>query len=92
MNLVNRIKTWAGMERRADGYTNAAIEALLSAALGTGSQPSGTAAVATAVQAISSPIRHLHCQRGPGVALSVILGGPGAAIDDRRKCHLLNRR
>ena len=65
MNLVNRIKTWAGMERRADGYTNAAIEALLSAALGTGSQPSGTAAVATAVQAISSPHSPPALSEGP---------------------------
>ena len=55
MNLVNRIKGWAGMEHRADGYTNAAIDALIGMALGTGAQPSLTGAVATATQAISAP-------------------------------------
>ena len=43
------------MEHRADGYTNAAIDALIGMALGTGAQPSLTGAVATATQAISVP-------------------------------------
>ena len=77
MSIKTRMQSLLGMERRADGYTNSAIEALLSLALGAGGQPSGTAAVATAVQAISAPFRHLPSIRGPGAAESVILGGLG---------------
>ena len=55
MSIKTRMQAFLGKEHRADGYTNAAIDALLSLALGTGGQPSGTAAVATAVQAISAP-------------------------------------
>ena len=55
MSIKTRMQAFLGMEHRADGYTNAAIDALLAQALSTGGQPSATAAVATAVQAISAP-------------------------------------
>ena len=55
MSIKTRMQAFLGMEHRADGYTNAAIDALRGLTLGTGGQPSATAAVATAVQAISAP-------------------------------------
>ena len=55
MSIKTRMQAFLGMEHRADGYTNAAIDALLGQALSTGGQPNATAAVATAVQAISAP-------------------------------------
>ena len=90
MKLVNRIKGWAGMEHRANGYTNAAVESLMALALGTGGQPSGTAAVAQATQAISAPF-HLPSIRLPGAALSAISGGPCAPADVVGERSLFNR-
>ena len=54
MSIKTRLASFLGLEHRA-GYTNDAIDALLGQALGSGGQPSATAAVATAVQAISAP-------------------------------------
>ena len=54
MSIKTRLASFLGLEHRA-GYTNDAIDALLGQAQTTGGQPSATAAVATAVQAISAP-------------------------------------
>ena len=56
MSIKATLKTFLGLEHRAsDGYSNAAVDALLGSALGNVGQPSATAAVQTCVRAIADP-------------------------------------
>ena len=68
MKLINRMKTWAGMEHRDQDVGQAVIDALQGFAEGTGvAHASATAAVQTATRMIADPFRHRHC---PGCSLA----------------------
>ena len=66
MSIVNRIRNLVGLEHRADGYTNAVVDALLSQAAGSGTaHPTATSAVQTAVRMIADPFSTARVQGGP---------------------------